>query len=337
MERSNLRIHAAESRMSLRSSGLRLINWTFQSSTCSVDCISTAHFHSYSNGKAKSTFFVGTKPAWNNCPLYLPNLWDERPLLGTSVHALTASNQTILVAFIVTFPFVVLAVFGWLVSQHHRKLYGPSDYRADKGFLDALGPLSPAEVRQKIEKEVAASEEVELAPRASIPTTSHPTKVGDATERVKPPTLASNDLRQALLIESLVFQDLQQEFKASTRRNVRLPNGIEVDGVLETADGSIVAVEITQVRSMKNYPDQIYRIHKLANSILNALDNSERKVPIRILLALVVKTPESLLAIREFVTCARVRLNPNVEIRSYLLSDLLDQYGLSEESHPTIS
>src|SRR5262245_17829050 len=58
-------------------------------------------------------------------------------LLGTSVSSLLPANQTVLVYFIVVFPFVVLSVFGWLVSRHHTKLYGPADYRTDKGFLDA--------------------------------------------------------------------------------------------------------------------------------------------------------------------------------------------------------
>ena len=50
-------------------------------------------------------------------------------LLGTSVKNLSSANQTILVYFIVVFPFVVLGVFGWLVSRHHTKLYGPADCR----------------------------------------------------------------------------------------------------------------------------------------------------------------------------------------------------------------
>ena len=55
-------------------------------------------------------------------------------LLGFSITHLSANNQTILVLFVVSFPFVVLAVFGWLVSRHHMKLYGPSDYLACTRF-----------------------------------------------------------------------------------------------------------------------------------------------------------------------------------------------------------
>ena len=39
--------------------------------------------------------------------------------------------------FLVVFPVIVLAVFAWLVSRHHEKLYAPKDYTNDKSFLDA--------------------------------------------------------------------------------------------------------------------------------------------------------------------------------------------------------
>src|SRR5205814_1557120 len=75
-------------------------------------------------------------------------------LLGTAINALSLNNQTILVIFIVSFPFVVLSVFGWLVTRHHTKLYGPGDYGTDKSFLDASGTLSPEEIGKRLREEV---------------------------------------------------------------------------------------------------------------------------------------------------------------------------------------
>jgi hypothetical protein len=37
--------------------------------------------------------------------------------------------------FLVAFPVIVLALFGWLVSQHPEKLYAPGDFRSDDNFL----------------------------------------------------------------------------------------------------------------------------------------------------------------------------------------------------------
>src|ERR1700678_3537962 len=58
-------------------------------------------------------------------------------LLAQTVEILLPDNQTILVRFIVIFPFVVLAVFGWLLAKHHTKLYGPADYRNSDNGLTA--------------------------------------------------------------------------------------------------------------------------------------------------------------------------------------------------------
>ena len=50
---------------------------------------------------------------------------------------LTTAERLPIVWFLVFFPVIVLAVFTWLVSQHHMKLYAPSDYKADDAFLRA--------------------------------------------------------------------------------------------------------------------------------------------------------------------------------------------------------
>lgn len=41
-----------------------------------------------------------------------------------------------LVWFLVLFPFIVLAVFAWLVSFHHDKLYAPSDFADEANFMN---------------------------------------------------------------------------------------------------------------------------------------------------------------------------------------------------------
>lgn len=43
-----------------------------------------------------------------------------------------------LVWFLTGFPVLVLVLFGWLVTRHHGKLYGPRDYREDETFLSTL-------------------------------------------------------------------------------------------------------------------------------------------------------------------------------------------------------
>jgi CheY-like chemotaxis protein len=44
-------------------------------------------------------------------------------------------NVTPLIYFLVIFPVIVFCGFLWLVSQHHDKIYGPSDFKNEENFL----------------------------------------------------------------------------------------------------------------------------------------------------------------------------------------------------------
>jgi CheY-like chemotaxis protein len=52
-----------------------------------------------------------------------------------------------LIYFLVTFPFAVLFVYGWLVSNHNFKLFAPSDFKNEDNFVTAVGMLSAASVK----------------------------------------------------------------------------------------------------------------------------------------------------------------------------------------------
>ncbi|HML79088.1 pYEATS domain-containing protein [Geobacter sulfurreducens] len=60
-------------------------------------------------------------------------------VVGASSH-LQAGERTPIIWFMVLFPVVVLAVFSWLVSCHHKKLYAPSDFKNEEHFLEAIKP-----------------------------------------------------------------------------------------------------------------------------------------------------------------------------------------------------
>lgn len=44
-------------------------------------------------------------------------------------------NVTPLIYFLVLFPVLVFVGFLWLVAKHHRKLYGPSDFKDEDNFV----------------------------------------------------------------------------------------------------------------------------------------------------------------------------------------------------------
>ena len=77
-------------------------------------------------------------------------------LFGFSADTLTPDERTPLIWFVVLFPVLVLILFGWLVSRHHKKLYSPRDYRDDKSFLQTVQqhPLKNIQSAEESDKNI---------------------------------------------------------------------------------------------------------------------------------------------------------------------------------------
>jgi len=76
---------------------------------------------------------------------------------GFATLAVTFGNNlsdhvTPLIYFLVTFPVIVFIGFLWLVSKHHDKIYGPSDFKDEENFLkmkmSAVASLAVATAQQ---------------------------------------------------------------------------------------------------------------------------------------------------------------------------------------------
>jgi CheY-like chemotaxis protein len=52
--------------------------------------------------------------------------------------SLSNTERVPLVYFLVLFPVLVLFVFGWLVSKHANKLFGPGDFRNEENYVRIL-------------------------------------------------------------------------------------------------------------------------------------------------------------------------------------------------------
>lgn len=50
----------------------------------------------------------------------------------------TSDEKLPLIYFMVIFPVLVLAVFGWLVSRHSSKLFAPGDFRDEQNYVRTL-------------------------------------------------------------------------------------------------------------------------------------------------------------------------------------------------------
>jgi hypothetical protein len=70
--------------------------------------------------------------------LFIVLIYGFASLVVGSSSQLGPNERYPIVWFLVFFPVMVLAVFGWLVSQHYEKLYAPHDFNSDEAFLRAL-------------------------------------------------------------------------------------------------------------------------------------------------------------------------------------------------------
>lgn len=72
--------------------------------------------------------------------LFIVLIYGFATLLVGASNNLEANDRFPIVWFLVIFPVIVLFVFAWLVSRHHKKLYAPSDYKDESNFLDNYNP-----------------------------------------------------------------------------------------------------------------------------------------------------------------------------------------------------
>ncbi len=82
---------------------------------------------------------------------------------------LEARDMSLLIKFLIIFPVGVLFVFYWLVSKHHYKLYGPSEYQKQEIFAStfpnieygALGDPSKY-VSERLSEKIKAPTDMEV-------------------------------------------------------------------------------------------------------------------------------------------------------------------------------
>lgn len=95
--------------------------------------------------------------------LFIVLVYGVASLVTTFAGALTTAERMPLIYFLVFFPVLVLMVFAWLVSNHHERLFGPSDFRDEKHFMQLVVAASLGAARAaKGESHPSKSEMEEL-------------------------------------------------------------------------------------------------------------------------------------------------------------------------------
>jgi CheY-like chemotaxis protein len=118
-------------------------------------------------------------------------------VVGVSGHLGPEERQPI-IWFLVVFPCLVLGVFAWLVSQHHTKLYAPSDYQEDESFIQASqatyrAAISLGAATAKLEAGGTPREEIEEITASAAARLARSARVGSRTRRTAKTVLWVDD------------------------------------------------------------------------------------------------------------------------------------------------
>jgi CheY-like chemotaxis protein len=76
--------------------------------------------------------------------LFIVLLYAFASLVTAFGSSFTQTERMPLIYFLVFFPVIVLAVFGWLVSQHPTSLYAPKDFRDEQNFVRTAALIAAA-------------------------------------------------------------------------------------------------------------------------------------------------------------------------------------------------
>lgn len=193
-------------------------------------------------------------------------------VLGSSVGALTSEERKILIWFLVVFPFIVLIVFAWLVSQHHTKLYAPKDFSSDETFLKAL---SPQQIEEKRQKELETYKE-ELATTPASPKMS-------PRKNVNQPSKQSSFIQDLRLADDLAMQYVKSKYKVDLLGNQELRrgnDGVQIDGIA-ISNKNIEAFEFQLINAEtinKNLHNRMANIAHTAMKLASYSGNTKTKL-----------------------------------------------------------
>jgi hypothetical protein len=154
-------------------------------------------------------------------------------VIGFSGH-IEASQKWPLVWFLVVFPLLVLAIFGWLLSRHHGKLVIAG---AESGSGEMfLSTLTPDQQRRKLSKELSVN---------LLPLDSGGEERGQADK--SGPNIFFDGRSLYLVAVDLVLRQIELDRGPNFMRHVTL-EGVPFDGVIVRED-KIIAVEVKYLTS----------------------------------------------------------------------------------------
>ena len=234
-------------------------------------------------------------------------------VLGLGGDHLQPSEKLPIVWFLVLFPPCILAAFYRLVTNHHKKLYAPSDYRDERLFVS---PQSDEQRTSRLDREV---ERIELQ-ESDSGTTPEPTK----TKSVLRASYADAERLAFLAIEREIGQPFSKYVEVKTHNRAE-----QFDGVLVTdKEAHLIEVKyFTRPAFKREFLEAV--IHRASGFIWQkTMDEKTERETIVLWLAIVVGFErDALPSFQKKVEDSVSSELFDVRLRFYHIDDLREKYG----------
>ncbi len=143
-------------------------------------------------------------------------------VLSTSSSNLVPSERMPLIWFLILFPLIIMISFLFLVTRHHNKLYGPSDFKNENLFLKTID----IKTQKRILSEESDTKASNYVNNSDI--------YDEKNERLK----------NYLIAENLVLRTFEKKYNSPIKRNVIFEGSkYSFDGIIELQN-RIVGIEI---------------------------------------------------------------------------------------------
>jgi phosphate/sulfate permease len=249
-------------------------------------------------------------------------------VLGSSNTVLDKQQKWPIVWFIVIFPLIVLIAFLYLVVRHHKKLYGPRDYKEDASFLKSL---DIEDQKKRLKQEVELSDEndfnqdLESSSRDTEELQDEKSRNSLVNKPMNKEVKYNQKMLDYFLAEELALRGLEFEFNGSMQRQVGLyikdTKILALDGLLDR-DEFLIGVEVKYVNQEVLRTHTINSIYHIAEKFQLYANIKKKKGVFVIALVWTDKTPN----IHKLQYMLN-KLEMNAKIVLYNLDELKGKFG----------
>lgn len=256
-------------------------------------------------------------------------------VLSSSKDVIDAYQKWPLIWFLVLFPVLVLGAFVYLVVNHHKKLYGPGDFKDESNFFKAMDEIDQ---REKLSEEIKILQESEeVTSSEEFAHDSHELNGKKKGKEVPDINKISSglpnvpSLRQSyMLAEDLALRQLEIELKTTIKRKTLYRNNpntlmIGFDGIA-SVNNKMMLIEVKYIKGQALHDSMINSIKKVMERLV---ENKEMSYGYRLLIVIVHEGGDET-KIKEQVSNVAFKYKLPVDVYTFNFNDLRIKFGIDQ-------